>query len=91
MDPSANHQDMKTPKTDPETDSGADSSGGAGAGGAADLSVWLIWAALSVWLIWAVIMLLAIAALPSSWSVFCLRWFLRDVVRSHRAASFRLV
>ena len=53
MDPSANHQDMKTPKTDPETDSGADS--GAGAGGSADLSVWLIW---------AVIMLLAIAALP---------------------------
>ena len=53
MDPSANHQDMKTPETDPETDSGADS--GAGAGGSADLSVWLIW---------AVIMLLAIAALP---------------------------
>ena len=68
MDPSANHQDMKTPKTDPETGSRVDSGSepGAGAGGAADLSVWLIW---------AVIMLLAIAALP-----FAVRS--QDVVRA---------
>lgn len=69
MDPSANHQDMKTPKTDPETDSGA------GAGGSADLSVWLIW---------AVIMLLAIAALP-----FAVRS--QDVVRAiARMCGFEL-